>query len=175
MSEKFRLIPLAAALFSANLFASADNISIENLPELKQEIQHIAATKRITNLFTRSHYKLIRLDDDLSSQIYDRFIESIDSNKSLFMQSDLAKFEHFKYEIDNALIKGDMSFAFEIFNLNMRRRFERFEYSLSLLDKEMKFDVKTITFLIAKMQKFQPRWRNCMKSGANASSTTRFA
>lgn len=142
MSEKFRLIPLAAALFSANLFASADNISIENLPELKQEIQHIAATKRITNLFTRSHYKLIRLDDDLSSQIYDRFIESIDSNKSLFMQSDLAKFEHFKYEIDNALIKGDMSFAFEIFNLNMRRRFERFEYSLSLLDKEMKFDVE---------------------------------
>ena len=61
MSKKFKLIPLAAALLSTSLYASVDKISIEQLPVLKQESQHSAATKRITNYFTRSHYKLINL------------------------------------------------------------------------------------------------------------------
>ena len=90
MSKKFTLIPLVAALFSGSLLASTDNLTAEDLPVLKQESQHSTASKRVTNLFTRAHYKPIRFNDELSEQIFDRYIESLDFNKSVFLASDIA-------------------------------------------------------------------------------------
>ncbi|MEH6393772.1 carboxy terminal-processing peptidase [Pseudoalteromonas sp.] len=145
MSKKFKLIPLVAALYSGLLFASdvadvADVVTAKDLPVLTQESQHSTASKRVTNLFTRAHYKPIRFDDALSSKVYDRYIESLDFNKSVFLAADIASFEQYRNQFDNALTTGKLDFTFDIFNLSMKRRFERYEYSLSLLEKEMTFD-----------------------------------
>ncbi|MGJ8483345.1 carboxy terminal-processing peptidase [Pseudoalteromonas sp. SYSU M81236] len=140
MSNKFTLILLVAALFSGSLLASTDNLTVEDLPILKQESQHSTASKRVTNLFTRAHYKPIRFNDELSEQVFDRYIESLDFNKSVFLASDIASFSQYKDQFDNALSTGKLGFAFDIFNLSLKRRFERYDYSLSLLDKEMTFD-----------------------------------
>lgn len=145
MSQKFTLIPLVAALYSGLLFASdiadvAEVVTAKDLPVLAQESQHSTASKRVTNLFTRAHYKPIRFDDALSSKVYDRYIESLDFNKSVFLAADIASFEQYRNQFDNALTTGKLDFTFDIFNLSMKRRFERYEYSLSLLEKEMTFD-----------------------------------
>lgn len=140
MSKPFSLIPLAAALLVAPAFASLDKVELADLPQLKQERQHAAASKRVTNLFTRNHYKPIRFDDQLSEQMFERYIESLDYNRSIFLASDLAQFEQYRTLFDNALNSGKLDFAFDIFNLSMQRRFERYQYSLALLDKKMKFD-----------------------------------
>ncbi len=140
MSKKFTLIPLVAALFSGSLLGSVDNLTEKDLPILKQESQHSTASKRVTNLFTRAHYKPIRFNDQLSEQIFDRYIESLDFNKSVFLASDIASFAQYKDQFDNALSTGKLAFTFDIFNLSLKRRFERYDYSLSLLENEMKFD-----------------------------------
>ena len=140
MSKKFTLIPLVAALFSGSLLAAADNLTEDDLPVLKQESQHSTASKRVTNLFTRAHYKPIRFNDSLSEKVFERYIESLDYNKSVFLASDIASFEQYKDQFDNALSTGKLGFAFDIFNLSLKRRFERYDYSLSLLEMEMKFD-----------------------------------
>jgi len=140
MSKKFTLIPLVAALFSGSLFASVEAAKLEDLPVLKQESQHGTASKRVANLFARSHYTPVRFNDGLSSKVYDRYIESLDFNKSVFLASDIAAFEKYRNDFDNAITTGKLGFTFDIFNLSLKRRFERYDYSLSLLDKEMKFD-----------------------------------
>ncbi|WP_217876598.1 carboxy terminal-processing peptidase [Pseudoalteromonas shioyasakiensis] len=140
MSKKFTLIPLVAALFSGSLLASSDNLTEKDLPVLKQESQHSTASKRVTNLFTRAHYKPIKFNDELSEKVFDRYIESLDYNKNVFLASDIASFEQYKDQFDNALSTGKLGFAFDIFNLSLKRRFERYDYSLSLLESEMKFD-----------------------------------
>jgi len=140
MSKKFTLIPLVAALFSGSLFASVEAAKLEDLPVLKQESQHGTASKRVANLFARSHYTPVRFNDGLSSKVYDRYIESLDFNKSVFLASDIAAFEKYRNDFDNAITTGKLSFTFDIFNLSLKRRFERYDYSLSLLDKEMTFD-----------------------------------
>ena len=140
MSKKFTLIPLVAALFSGSLFASVEAAKLEDLPVLKQESQHGTASKRVANLFARSHYTPVRFNDGLSSKVYDRYIESLDFNKSVFLASDIAAFEKYRNDFDNAITTGKLGFTFEIFNLSLKRRFERYDYSLSLLDKEMTFD-----------------------------------
>ncbi|KTF18331.1 carboxy terminal-processing peptidase [Pseudoalteromonas sp. H105] len=143
MSQKFTLIPLVAALYSGSLFASADVVDVltaKDLPVLEQESQHSTASKRVTNLFTRAHYKPIRFNDALSSKVFDRYIESLDFNKSVFLAADVASFEQYRNQFDNALTTGKLDFTFDIFNLSMQRRFERYEYSLKLLETEMTFD-----------------------------------
>ena len=99
MSQKFTLIPLVAALYSGSLFASADVVdvlTVKDLPVLEQESQHSTASKRVTNLFTRAHYKPIRFNDALSSKVFDRYIESLDFNKSVFLAADVASFEQYR-------------------------------------------------------------------------------
>ena len=140
MSKKFTLIPLVAALFSGSLFASVEAAKLEDLPVLKQESQHGTASKRVANLFARSHYTPVRFNDGLSSKVYDRYIESLDFNKSVFLASDIAAFEKYRNDFDNAITTGKLGFTFDIFNLSLKRRFERYDYSLSLLENEMKFD-----------------------------------
>lgn len=142
MSKKFTLIPLVAALFSGSLFAAVEVVTIDDLPQLKQESQHGTASKRVASLFARSHYTPVRFNDELSSKVYDRYIESLDFNKSVFLASDIASFEQYRDDFDNAITTGKLDFTFDIFNLSLKRRFERYEYSLTLLEKEMTFDKK---------------------------------
>lgn len=142
MSKKFTLIPLVAALFSGSLFAAVEAVTIDDLPQLKQESQHGTASKRVASLFARSHYTPVRFNDELSSKVYDRYIESLDFNKSVFLASDIASFEQYRDDFDNAITTGKLDFTFDIFNLSLKRRFERYEYSLTLLEKEMTFDKK---------------------------------
>ena len=140
MSKKFSLIPLVAALFSGSLFAAVEAVTIDDLPQLKQESQHGTASKRVASLFARSHYTPVQFNDELSSKVYDRYIESLDFNKSVFLASDIASFEQYRDDFDNAITTGKLDFTFDIFNLSLKRRFERYEYSLTLLEKEMTFD-----------------------------------
>ena len=140
MSKKFSLIPVVAALISSASFAAVDTVTAKDIPVLKQEAQHTTASKRVTNLFTRQHYKRFSFNDALSEQIFDRYVESLDYSKSIFLQSDIARYEVNKKQFDDALMSGKLDFAYDLFNLSLQRRFERFQYAISLLDKEMTFD-----------------------------------
>ena len=143
MSKSFSLIPLVAALVAAPALASLDKVTMADLPTLQQESQHSTASKRVTNLFTRAHYKPIRFNDELSEQMYDRYIESLDFNRTIFLEQDIAKYEQYRDKFDNALKSGKLDFAYDLFNLSMKRRFERYDYSLSLLENEFDFIIIT--------------------------------
>ena len=173
MSKKFSLIPVVAALISSASFAAVDSITAKDIPVLKQEAQHTTASKRVTNLFTRQHYKRFSFNDELSVKIFDRYVESLDYSKSIFLQSDIARFEAHKKQFDEALMTGKLGFAYDLFNLSLQRRFERFQYAISLLDKEMAFDKEDAFFYdredveFAKTEtELNEYWRQRVKSDA---------
>ncbi|WP_419148230.1 carboxy terminal-processing peptidase [Pseudoalteromonas 'SMAR'] len=140
MSKKLPLISAVAAFVSSIAFASTSTVTIEDLPVLKPEVQHTTASKRVTNLFTRQHYKRFSLNDSLSEKVFDRYVEAIDFNKALLLQKDIAQFEQYRKQFDDALISGKLGFAYELFNLSMKRRFERYDFAVALLDQEMNFE-----------------------------------
>ncbi|TMP28263.1 carboxy terminal-processing peptidase [Pseudoalteromonas rubra] len=140
MSNKLPLVGVIALFVSGVCSAATQTVTEKDIPILEPEIQHATATKRVTSKFTREHYKRFKLDDALSEQIFDRYIENLDYNKSLFLQSDIDKYAGYKKQFDDALKKGKLDFAFAMFNDSMQRRYERFNYAISLLDTEMKFD-----------------------------------
>ncbi|MBQ4838689.1 carboxy terminal-processing peptidase [Pseudoalteromonas luteoviolacea] len=173
MSKNLPLIG-AVALFVSSTCLAANSVVTENdIPVLKPELQHATATKRVTSKFTRDHYKRFKLNETLSEEIFDRYVETLDYNKSIFLQSDVDAFKQYKAKFDEALMSGKLDFAFEMFNVSMQRRFERFEYAISLLDKEMKFDTPDAFYYDREEAKFAKDqaelnefWRQRVKSDA---------
>ncbi|MGF1909621.1 carboxy terminal-processing peptidase [Vibrio kasasachensis] len=137
----FSLIAASVMLAATPVKALEAKIELTDLPALEQEAQHKTASKRVTSRFTRSHYKQFTLDDEFSQAIFDRYIEMLDFNKNIFTQADVDIFSQWAKSIDDQLKAGDNQIAFDIYNQSMKRRYQRFDYALSLLDKEMMFDV----------------------------------
>ncbi len=145
--QKFSRIALAVSLsvsFSiSNLSAFAFDESNKErpLPELSPESQHATASKRITARFTRGHYKKIKINDSLSKEVFNRYIKQLDYSRNVFLASDISDFEKHSLEFDDAFARGRLTLAYDIYNVNLQRRLERYQYALSLLDT----DTSTIT------------------------------
>ncbi len=125
---------------AASVQALEAKISKEQLPTLVPEVQHQTASKRVTSRFTRSHYKRFRLDDEFSKAIFERYLEMLDYNRNIFTQSDIASFKKWTTQLDDQLKAGNNQIAFDVYNFSLRKRFERYAFALTLLDKEIKFD-----------------------------------
>ncbi|KGK11213.1 C-terminal processing peptidase [Vibrio navarrensis] len=141
MKCRSKLTLIAASLWlAASAQALEAKLSIKDLPVLAPEIQHETASKRVTSRFTRSHYKHFNLNDDFSKAIFTRYIELLDYNKNIFTQADIDAFATWSTQLDDQLKAGENQIAFDVYNLSMKKRFERFSFALKLLDKEITFD-----------------------------------
>lgn len=138
--SKLSLIAASLLLAASTAHALEANISLEDLPVLTPEAQHETASKRVTSRFTRSHYKHFSLNDQFSQAIFERYIEMLDYNRNIFTQADIDSFKKWTSGIDDQLKVGDNQIAFDVYNLSIKRRYERFKYALSILDQEMSFD-----------------------------------
>ena len=78
--QNFCRIALAVSLSitSASCFAFSKDVEEKPLPILTPESQHATSSKRIAAQFTRAHYKPVKIDDALSAQVFDRYIEQLD-------------------------------------------------------------------------------------------------
>ena len=141
MNKFFRVSAIALALFAGASFA-ADNVAynINQLPQLRQEPQHATVSERVTSRFTRSHYRQFDLNDDFSKKIFARYLNMLDYNHNVLLASDVAQFKDRETTLDDELKSGQLDTAYALFNLAQKRRFERYEYALSLLKSPMTFD-----------------------------------
>lgn len=146
--NKLLRISVASALltFGSGLHASTSTETVDDLQVLQQESQHSVAAKRISSHFLRAHYKETKLDDALSSKMFDRYIRSLDLNRNVFLASDVKMLEKYRNNFDEAIESGNLADAYKIYQLNLKRRIERFEESISMLDKPFDFEAKGDAF-----------------------------
>lgn len=138
--SKISLIAASLWLAASSVQALEAKIKPEDLPLLTPEAQHETAAKRVTSRFTRSHYKQFNLDNQFSQAMFERYLEMLDYSRNIFTQADIDSFKTWSLQLDDQLKVGNNQIAYDLYNLSMEKRFERFEYALSLLDKEMTFD-----------------------------------
>jgi carboxyl-terminal processing protease len=115
--------------------ASSDN------PPLVQSDRHAKVSRLVTTLFERSHYRQIRVDDSVSSQILDRYIEIMDGNRQYFLASDIDGFQAYRLTLDDAVKRGELQPVFDMYSVYLDRARERLQYALSLLQTEPDFTI----------------------------------
>ncbi|KDB47449.1 carboxy terminal-processing peptidase, partial [Glaesserella parasuis] len=131
------LLGLCLGVCSINSFAAEPQIKESELIIPKPTEQHSISTKRVTARLTQSHYHKFQLDDAFSEKIFNRYIDWLDGSHNTFLQSDIDELRaKYATELDEELYEGKLDIAFEMYELMTKRRYERYKYALSLLDKE---------------------------------------
>ena len=130
-------------------------------------------SKLVSNVIERSHYRQSPINDPVSALVLDRFIEQLDGGRSYFLGSDIAEFEHFRYQLDDAVVAGQLEPVFTMFNRFQIRNRERVSYALQLLKAEPDYTVdESFEFDRAKAQwaktpeELNEIWRKRVKNDA---------
>lgn len=112
--------------------ANTETGSFVQTPEQKLTTRQVAA------LLDRSHYLNQPLDAKMGSEILTMYMDSLDPNHSLFLQSDVDEFKK-KYanEFGARLKRGDLSAGIEVFERYRKRSNEYFDLSKKLLKTKM--------------------------------------
>jgi carboxyl-terminal processing protease len=131
-------VGLAALLGAAMTPPAATSAAAAVLAPTEQQ-NYVA--RRVADIISHEHYRRAPLDDHLSSLILDRYLDAIDGARSYFFASDIAEFEKYRYELDDAIKTGDVEPAFIIFRRYQQRSRERMAYAIDLLNKKPDFEI----------------------------------
>ncbi|SEK22118.1 carboxy terminal-processing peptidase [Parapedobacter koreensis] len=108
---------------------------------LKPTAQHAVIAKDVVGLFESVSYKKVPFNDSISSIIFDNLIEAMDQGKNYLMQADIDEFEQYRNTLGQDFRDGDLSAAYQIFNVYMKRYLERLDYALTQVDASHDFSV----------------------------------
>ena len=130
----------AARLLFIFLFASctifaADSASKPYKPKKPTSNMGSIATLLI-RLAANQHYSGKRYDSELSAMIFDDYLKSLDPFHMFFLRSDVEKLAKDRKFLSAQLLKGDVSFAFNAFNLMVSRMTSYETFAKELLSHE---------------------------------------
>ncbi|MCM0612539.1 carboxy terminal-processing peptidase [Marinobacter sediminum] len=124
-----------ALLFSApmGLQAKADDARVYEpvAPTIDQARANILIARQLQ--FT--HFRDLGISDELSSDVFDSYLEYLDGQRIYLTQEDLTKFDRIKTQLGSALKTGQLQPGFDIYNLVQQRIIERLQFALSLINK----------------------------------------
>jgi carboxyl-terminal processing protease len=128
MNLQFHRILRALGLLTAMLVssaASAESPAIEStaleadVPVIAPVLEPLEVHKRtsltVVEQLRHNHFVRKPLDDGISSEMYDKYLDTLDGGRAYFLASDVESFEGYRYSLDDALKRGDLEPAFEIF------------------------------------------------------------
>jgi carboxyl-terminal processing protease len=97
----------------------ADTTYLKPTPELEKE------SMLIVQVLNRTHYRKIAIDDSLSEVVLNNYLESLDPYKVYFLQKDVDAFKQYRHRLDDDLQAGDLTAAYDIYNIYRKRFDER--------------------------------------------------
>ncbi len=123
------------------LWLAAGWTSLAPADDRKPSVIDKTAAKEVAKLIQDRHLSRRPLDDSAAQRAFDLYIKALDSGKVYFMQSDIDEFAAQAKQIDDMMIKGDVSLAFSIFGRFLKRVDERVAMAVKMVDEIKDFTV----------------------------------
>ncbi len=130
---------LLAALAAVPAFAATEDIRSDE--PLAPERRHEEIGQMVTQFIQRSHYNHVAVDDDLSSRVLDRYIESLDGNRMYLLAGDVAYFDQYRDQLDDFVKNKPLDPVYDMFQVYRTRVRERYEHALTMLNIEPDFTI----------------------------------
>ena len=99
-------------------------------------------SKLVAMLMQRDHLSSRALDDTISERAFDQFIKMLDPMKVYFLQSDVDEFQKWKDELDDQMLEGDFSAAFDVYMRFLERVDQRTETAIEMIDVDHDFTIE---------------------------------
>ena len=150
------LLFLSTLIFSLSVVASESIETEDGQSSLYREIFERLASR---------HYRSQEIDDALSDRYLDEYINTLDSGKNYFLQSDIDEFQKWRSKLDDLSKRGDIKPGFIMFNRVRDRAMTQLEKNITLLeDENYVFDFETSDSIM-----FDPELRSWFKTQQEAS------
>ena len=95
--------------------------------------------RQVGSLLEDAHYSQRKIDDAMSPRVMDKFLNSLDGQRSYFLAGDIAEFQVHRLRFDDMIRTGDIEPAYAMFARYQQRNRERIQYALALLEQEPDF------------------------------------
>ena len=136
------------------------------------ERQRLVA-RRIGAILEEAHYRHATIDDRMSEQVFNRYLDMLDGQRSYFTAADIAELSAYRLRFDDMIHTGEIEPAFQIFARFQQRNRERIHFALEQLKSEpdwtahedFEFD-RAKTPWPATAQLLDEVWRKRVKSDA---------
>ena len=142
---KNKILWILLALCATTLNAAQPGATLEPLPQ-----EGIAANV-VDRVLGHENYEHLPFDEKLSAAIFDNYFKTLDGEKVIFSQSDIDQFKPARTTLGLAMLNGDLTVPFAIYNLRQQRITERLNYARSLLKHGFDFEA---------MESYQPDRKN---------------
>jgi carboxyl-terminal processing protease len=98
-------------------------------------------TTEVVKMLQQHHISRRPIDDEISQRCLAKFLKSLDLYKVYFYQSDVDEFMRHAKQIDDDVKKGDVKFAYDVFQRFLKRVDERVKWVDELLKQPHDFTV----------------------------------
>ncbi|REJ86375.1 MAG: tail-specific protease [Planctomycetota bacterium] len=103
------------------------------------ELDDQETAKLVAQMIPQFHLSKPTIDDEASAQLLDAYIEDLDPQKLYFLKSDVEAFERYRTSLDDSLLKGNVDFAYQVFDVFARRVETQCEVAHRWIDAEHDF------------------------------------
>jgi carboxyl-terminal processing protease len=145
----------------------------EEILPIQPDAKQTKLFREIVSELASTHYATLEIDNELSEDYLNNYIDRLDSSKRFFMASDIKEFQQWQHKLDDLAKRGDITAGFYIYNRLRDRATTRLQASIDLLkSKTFAFDFKldeSITLDADNRQWFTSEkqaddfWRKAMK------------
>ncbi|MGO1541262.1 MAG: carboxy terminal-processing peptidase [Luteimonas sp.] len=134
-----RLISTALVVFALSVpLALMARANGESIPTSASQDQ-VRTSRLVYGLLSDSRfvYRPRAMDAEMSSDIFDRYLESLDANRMFLTAADVERFEPYRAGMGAAVRKGELEPAYGMFALYKERVTERVAYARGLLEQDI--------------------------------------
>lgn len=110
-------------------------------PELVPQPKHESIGELVTEFVEKSHYQHSSVNDALSAQVLERYIQALDGNHMYFLKSDIEAFRKYQHQLDDMVRSDSLAPVFDMFEVYRTRARERLNFALEQLETEPDFTV----------------------------------
>jgi carboxyl-terminal processing protease len=168
MTQRLLRTRFAAALVAAaaGLFLLTPRLPADPTPG-KQD-RNIA--QLVCTFLQRVHLARPEIGDEISKRLFRHFLKDLDPAKLYFVQSDIDEFKKQETKLDDQILEGDLSFAYDVYKRYLQRYGERLKLIEELLQAPQDFTAKEYlstdydkTDYTKNDQELRERWRKRLK------------
>lgn len=131
----------AFAIVPSSLVVATGNTATAAATVLAPTDRERRVSKLVSTVIERSHYRQSPINDQISSLVLDKYLDALDGQHSFFLASDIAEFERYRFQLDDAIVNGTLEPAFAMYNRLQQRYRERIAYAIELLKTEPNFQL----------------------------------
>jgi carboxyl-terminal processing protease len=139
IARRYRIMGTILTLWA--LPGLAATTAIQTAEDLGPEARHEKIGQMVSEFIENSHYRHADVNDELSSNVLDGYVEALDNNRMYMLASDVDAFEAHRYRLDDMVRAEPLDPVFEMFEVYRTRVRQRLNFALQQLDTEPDFGI----------------------------------